>query len=101
MALTTTGNPLVDNVRKNLVRYLVGRSIVCIRSGEVLDADTCVVLVDADGDPSMVLSQEGWDSLPQENRQALAERHNLTPDPATVRAERIRKHIEAYGPNPT
>lgn len=47
-------------MRKNLVRFLVQKSIFCPITGEVLDIDSCVVILDPDGDPSMVISPEGY-----------------------------------------
>lgn len=71
MAQKPTGNMLVDTMRTELVRHLVSHLITCPATGEVLDMDTCVVFVDADGDPAAVVSQTGY-------RQILAER------PATI-----------------
>lgn len=79
-------NPLVQHVRRQLVRALVMRQIYCPRTSVVLDMRTCVVLNDRDGDPSIVLSQEGWATLPEENRRILAEEHGLTVDESTVKA---------------
>jgi len=53
-------DPLKKHLREQLLRYIVGRTITCPRTGEVLDFRTCVVLNDADGDPHTVLSQRGW-----------------------------------------
>ena len=79
-------SPLVKHVRRSLVRHLVGRVIFCPATGEALDADTCVVLVDSDGDPAMVLSQKGWANVDEYRRDLLAKTHGLTVDEATVKA---------------
>lgn len=49
-----------------LLRLIVARQITCPRTGEVLDVRTCVVLLDADGDPAAVLSQKGWQEIAQD-----------------------------------
>jgi hypothetical protein len=79
-------SPLVQHARRQLVRALVMRAIYCPRTGVVLDMRTCVVLNDRDGDPGIVLSQEGWATLPEEKRRILAEQHGLTVDESTVKA---------------
>lgn len=56
-------SPLVEKMRKELLRYLVSKTMFCPVSGRVLDVRTCVVFLDRDGDPSHVLSQEGWQRL--------------------------------------
>lgn len=38
-------------MRKNMIRAIVQRDIVCPVSGHVLDMDRDIVLVDEDGDP--------------------------------------------------
>lgn len=45
---------LQETIWQSLVRYLVQRDITCRLTGKVLDMDTCVVFVDADGDPAQV-----------------------------------------------
>jgi hypothetical protein len=47
-------------LRKQMVGYLVSNTMLCPISGALLDVRTCVVLVDADGDPARVFSPEGW-----------------------------------------
>lgn len=47
---------LESMLRRNVVRYLVQRDIFCQVSGEVLDIDTCWVILDPDGDPHSVVS---------------------------------------------
>lgn len=79
-------SPLVKHVRRSLVRFLVGKVVFCPNTGEALDADTCVVLVDSDGDPAAVLSQKGWASVTEDRRTLLAEKHGLTVDESTVKA---------------
>ncbi len=49
-----------EHIRKQLVKALVQRLIFCPIEKTVLDIRTCVVVVDSDGDPALVLSQEGW-----------------------------------------
>jgi hypothetical protein len=60
-------DPLLDPFRakmtETLLRSIVGRTMFCPVSGRTLDFRTCVVFVDNDGDPSQVLSQEGWATL--------------------------------------
>lgn len=50
-------------LRDQMVTYLVSRHILCPRTREVLDARTCVVLNDEDGDPAFVVSPEGWKQI--------------------------------------
>lgn len=79
-------NPLVEKMHRELVKYLVGKAITCPRSGAVLDYRTCVVFLDTDGDPTAVMSPDGYadmivtqpDTLPW-----LSEK-GITPDPNTV-----------------
>lgn len=87
-----TPDPILDPFRakmeRELIKYIVGRQITCMRSGEILDYRTCVVLRDADGDPSMVLSQSGWKSLVAINPETITERLasvNLTVDESTIK----------------
>jgi hypothetical protein len=49
-----------DHVRRELVRFLVQKTIFCPRTEVVLDIRTCVVILDSDGDPAFVMSQKGW-----------------------------------------
>lgn len=80
-------SPLVQHVRRELVRALVMRDITCRQTGTLLDVDTCVVLVDRDGDPAYVLSQAGWAQIVAEgNDKPLEKNGGLVPDPATVKA---------------
>lgn len=74
-----------ERMRKQLVRFLVQRNITCPATGEVLDMDTCVVLVDSDGDPKAVLSQAGWAAMDDAHKAKLAAM-DCTVDPATVKA---------------
>ena len=50
-------------LREQMVTWLISKAITCPVSGALLDVQTCVVLVDADGDPARVLSPEGWKTL--------------------------------------
>ena len=50
-------------MRQELVRYLVQKTIFCPWKGTVLDMRTCVVMVDTDGDPAAVMSQEAWQTI--------------------------------------
>lgn len=78
---------LTKSVHRHLVRFLVSKAIFCSRTGEVLDYRTCVVLLDRDGDPAVVLSQQGWADIVAEGNDALLEKSaGLVPDPATVKA---------------
>lgn len=45
-----------EMMRRELVRYIVQRSIFCPVSGVVLDMDTCTVILDSDGDPAFVVA---------------------------------------------
>lgn len=74
-------------VHAGMVRSLVMRAMTCPRSGEVLDVRTCVVLLDDDGDPTAVLSQRGWRTLPDDIRADLTTA-GVTVDPTTVRGSR-------------
>lgn len=77
---------LQTTVRCNMVDYLVGRTLTCPRTGEVLDSRTAVVLVDTDGDPAAVMSQAGWaEFLTLEDYALRLAGLNLTVDPATVK----------------
>lgn len=51
-------------VRKEMVKALVGRHIFDpFGGGQVLDVRTCVVVLDADGDPATVMSPETYTRL--------------------------------------
>ena len=65
---------LKETLHAELVRYLVQKAVFCPGTGAVLDVRTCVVLVDADGDPAVVLSPEGWANVPEANRELLTGR---------------------------
>lgn len=60
-------DPLLGHLERTLQRQLlkdiVGRTMFCPVSGEVLDFRSCVVFVDNDGDPTAVLSQSGWERM--------------------------------------
>ena len=68
-------------LRQNMVTGLVQRAILCPVTGQILDVRTCVVLVDSDGDPAAVLSQDGYRNTPAGRLVELG----LTADPDTVR----------------
>lgn len=82
-------SPLVAHVRKALVTALVQRSITCPRTGAVLDVRTCVVLLDTDGDPAIVLSQGGWAAIVAEGNDETLEQRGFKVDPSTVRPETV------------
>lgn len=52
-----------EKMRKEMVRYLVQREIFCPYTGHLLDIRTCVVLVDKDGDPEIVMAPEAWEVI--------------------------------------
>jgi hypothetical protein len=45
---------LVEKMHKELIRFMVQKHIFCPITGNVLDMDTCAVVLDADGDPTAV-----------------------------------------------
>jgi hypothetical protein len=72
-------------VREQMRRAIIGLMITCRRTGEVLDVRTAVFLVDADGDPVVAASQEGWRQMVADGTAETLERvHQLTADPTTV-----------------
>jgi hypothetical protein len=82
-----------DLMRKQLVLALVQRAIFCPVTHEVLDVRTCVVVLDADEDPTAVLSPEGYRQLTK-----LAKAKGVEPltganhfDPKTIPAEKPSK----------
>lgn len=80
---------LQAKMHRELIRYLVARAIICPVTGEVLDMDTCVVFLDTDGDPCLVLSQGGYTALSTDRPDVLVllcEQKSMTLDPATVKA---------------
>ena len=73
-------------MRDQIVKRLAGRTIFCSVTRQALDARACVVLLDTDGDPRAVLSQEGWcEVLARVGEKHAAER-GLFVDPETVRS---------------
>lgn len=78
---------LLEHFRKGMVRGLVQMHITCPLSGDILDMDTCVVILDSDGDPCRVFSQRAWkgvtDLAEQIGVPPLAE--GYTVDESTVR----------------
>ena len=80
--MTTT---LAATMRKQMVTHLVSKNIVCPRTGAVLDARTCVVLTDRDGDPAAVVSPAGWEQISNDpDTLARLASHGLTVDATTV-----------------
>lgn len=77
---------LTKSVQRALVTHLVSRAITCPRTGEVLDTRTCVVLVDREGDPAVVVSQKGWALIVEEGGDTRLKDLGLTADLATVKA---------------
>lgn len=67
-------NDLEIILRTEMVKYLVQKTIFCPGTGQLLDARTCVILNDTDGDPAAVLSPSGWANVTVENRDLLTER---------------------------
>ena len=55
---------MIENIlRQELVKYLVQKHIFCPINGVVLDVRTCVVVLDSDGDPALVMSPAGYREL--------------------------------------
>jgi hypothetical protein len=52
-----------EPMRKMLLHSIVTRQIFCRLTGDVLDVDTCVVVLDADGDPCSVFSPRGFQQM--------------------------------------
>lgn len=79
-------SPLEVTVHREMTRWLVQRAITCPRTGVLLDMDTCVVLVDADGDPAAVVSQAGWAQIVKEGGDALLKSTaGIVADPTSVK----------------
>lgn len=51
---------LTQILRRNLLLYIVQRQMFCVITGDVLDVDTCVVVLDSDGDPHAVFSPNAY-----------------------------------------
>lgn len=49
-----------QTIRQNFVKFLVQKAIFCPLTGDVLDVRTCVVILDKDGDPTAVISPDGY-----------------------------------------
>jgi hypothetical protein len=80
-------SPLVDLMRRRLVKFLVQKAIFCPVTGSVLDVRTCVVILDKDNDPAAVLSQQGWQIfLGYPERLAALAAAEMAVDPSTVKA---------------
>ena len=52
-----------QTIRQNFVKFLVQQKIFCPVTGDVLDVRTCVVILDADGDPTQVISPRAYREL--------------------------------------
>lgn len=52
--------PLEDHMRREMRRFIVSKHMFCPITGEVLDMDKSVFILDADGDPIAAFSQGGW-----------------------------------------
>lgn len=78
----------MNSPQRVTVRELVAATGACPRTGEQLDEDTCVVILDAAGAPAFVLSQAGWRQVAEEEwRIARAlDRQGYRVDEATVRS---------------
>lgn len=77
---------LTTHLRGQLVRSLVQRTIMCPRTGEVLDVRTCVVINDTDGNPIAVVSQDGWKVIAAEVRtQERIAAAGWAVDPTTIK----------------
>lgn len=57
------GDAMRATLERNLVRYLVQRTIFCPVSGDVLDVRSCAVIRDDDGDPVYVISPRAADAI--------------------------------------
>jgi hypothetical protein len=83
----TEKSPLQIRAHREMVKFLVSKQITCPRTGVVLDYRTCVVLLDRDGDPTAVVSQEGWKQIVAEGGDEKLRLHaQVTVDPETVKA---------------
>lgn len=78
---------LEEKMRKELRRFLVQKNIVCAVTGDVLDMDKSVFILDADGDPAGVFSQNGWQAIlaMAESAGAAPLAEGYTVDESTVR----------------
>lgn len=54
---------LESHFRKQMVLMLVQKHIFCPFSADVLDVDTCVVVLDSDGDPCRVMSPRAYTAI--------------------------------------
>lgn len=77
---------LRERVYRSLVQHLVTRNITCLRTGNVLDVRTCVVFVDSNDEPSIVMSPEGYLDMVETQPDALERlaENGLRPDPDTI-----------------
>lgn len=58
-------------MRRGMVLAMVQRQIMCRFTGDVLDVDTCAVVLDADGDPMDVASPRVLDMLTDADMAAI------------------------------
>lgn len=77
-------NTIQDEMRRELVRYLVAKAIFCPIKGHVLDVRTCVIINNRAGMPAVVISPEAWDFYNQDSRDAITERGFTVTDPRTA-----------------
>lgn len=63
-----------QTIRQNFVKFLVQQKIFCPITGDVLDVRTCVVILDADGDPAGVISPAAYRRIAE-----MAEDRGLEP----------------------
>lgn len=81
--MTATMRNPIDH---QIIKMLVSESIFCPRTKQSLDVRTCVVLRDKHGDPSYVLSQDGWAQVTYDDEaMGRLARYGLTVDESTVR----------------
>lgn len=82
---------ITDHIRQEVVRGLVQYRITCPHTGKILDAESCAVLLDRDGDPTDVIHQSIPPLLSDEDIAKLA---------AEGFTIRISPFIQADQPNP-
>lgn len=81
-------NSLEETMRREMRRFIVSKHIFCPITGDVLDMDKSVFILDADGDPIAAFSQAGWaraKNLAEEHGSALLA-DGYTVDESSVRA---------------
>jgi hypothetical protein len=74
---------MIENaIRSEWTVGLVQRAIACRYTGDILDARTCAVLLDREGDPVEVMSPRALDALTPADHDALAKQgYRLVPNP--------------------